>query len=348
MANKNIIILSKELPPQVGGAGIVAETLYNGLKLKHVDVEISKISNDKGSTKVYSTLTVSRFIILSLFYKTIVLNDLYFKKVWLKLFRGYFAKRCIVYLHGSEPEFLIQDKAYKTHFLRLCINSKRIIAVSCFMKQKLLDAIDDDVVKKNIEAKISIIRNGIDMSIFYNQNFEVPSNPLVIVSASRLVKEKGFFTKANIIKELIEKHSLNIKWHIAGSGPDSDLITNYIDELGLSSYVVFHGAITQQKLADLYNQGHIFLLLSELRESLGLVYMEASSCGCFSIGYERYGVKEAIINDVSGKLVSDQQECITAIVNFYKNYSLSQNKVDKCLDFNRDLMVDAFMTETNK
>lgn len=313
MANRKILILSKELPPEVGGAGIVAETLYNGLKLNKVDVVISKIPTHKGLAQVYSKFVILKFLILSLFYKTIVLNDLFFKKVWLTLFQGYVAKRCVIYLHGSEPEFLIKDEAYRVKFLRLCRNCKHIIAVSNFMKQKLLDAIEDESDKKSIEAKISVIRNGIDTSIFYNQSIEVPSTPLIIVSASRLVKEKGFFTKAHIVKDLIYIHDVNVHWHIAGCGPDSAEIQDYINELNLASHVTFHGALEQHALADLYNHSHVFLLLSELQESLGLVYMEASCCGCYSIGKNLYGVKEAILEGQTGTLVNSNDEVISII-----------------------------------
>ena len=328
-----MLILSKELPPTVGGAGIVAHTIYRSLQRKGIDVDISAISHPNKYINLFITL---KYILQSFAFKSIILNDLYFKKVWLTLFRGYLSGNAIVYLHGSEPEFLMNNSAYKKRFLRLCSNSKSVVAVSSYMKQKFLASIDTESIKKKLEGKIRIISNGIDTDIFNYKGRDFASSPLIIVSAGRLVREKGFYTKADLIKELIEVHKLNVRWHIAGTGPDSGLIKKYIEDCHLIPYVTFHGALNQSKLANLYNQSHVFLLLSELKESLGLVYMEASCCGCYSIGLNRYGVKEAIVDNKTGNLVDNTSNAIKLILD--RNHSPTSISSYATKHFSSDIM----------
>ena len=298
---KKLLILSKELPPEVGGAGIVADTIYKGLKQKGIDVVVSKL-NKEG--KILKVLITFKYILLSFNFSTVLLNDLYFKKVWMILFRGRLSSRCLIYLHGSEPEFLILNDKYRKLFFRLCLNSKRVVAVSHYMRQKFLASIDDKKLKSQLEKKIVVIRNGVDTTLFNNQRKRSLKKSLNFVTASRLVKEKGYLSIAKQLKRIIEVSKKELIWHIAGAGPDEILIKNIIEAHELTPYVKFHGALKQNELADLYNQCDVFILLSELKESLGLVYMEASCCGCYSIGFNSYGVKEAIIHKGTGNLIN--------------------------------------------
>jgi L-malate glycosyltransferase len=304
---RTLLILSKELPPIVGGAGIVAETLYNGLSRKGVDVFLSKFPQEK---ILLDSIITFKFVLLSFKFKTIILNDLYFKKVWIKLFRGFFSKRCLIYLHGSEPEFLLTNDKYRKQFIRLCLNAKRVVAVSDYMREKFLYSIDDEKTRLLLEKNITVIRNGVDTTIFNNLRKLPLNDSFIFITAGRLVKEKGYLSVAKQLKRIINVSGKRLLWHIAGSGPDEAFIKNSIKELGLNPYVKFHGAIEQKKLAHLYNHSRVFILLSELEESLGLVYMEASCCGCYSIGLNQFGVREAIINDETGSLVESAGDIV--------------------------------------
>lgn len=300
---RKVLILSKEVPPKVGGAGVVALALLNALLSRGVDAKLSVLC-----CGYKSYLFTLAYAVYSLFFDLIILNDLYFKKVWVSIFRGRYSSKCIVYLHGSEPEFLLDDARYRKRFLQLCSNSYKIIAVSHYMKRKFMESLSEEE-STLIESKIEVIHNGIDTGIFSVASTKRKSGVINVVTASRIIREKGYFNKAEIIR-LLKLYGISVKWHIAGDGPDLMSIKSYIESIGISQDVEYYGALTQPELAELYKKCDVFMLLSDLKESLGLVYMEASCCGCIAIGRNQYGVTEAIVDSKTGYLVDNDSEVI--------------------------------------
>ncbi|WP_297481105.1 glycosyltransferase family 4 protein [uncultured Photobacterium sp.] len=318
---RKIIIFSKEYPPEVGGAGVIAKTIYDGLS-KVGDIKVSLVRLHNILDKCLFPLFFMNFLRADY----IILNDLFSKKFWIKFLKLSLSRKCIIYLHGSEPEYLVNDIRYRKDFLNLCLYSKIVISVSDYMKIKFIESIPDDFEGKDkIISKIVIIKNGIDTGIFYNDiNLKRCSNKLLITTTSRIIKEKGYIRMADIIKIYISKYSEEVEWSIVGDGKDIDLIKNYCKEIDIYKFTTFHGVLSHKLLFKLYNRSHAFLLLSELKESLGLVYMEASSCGAFSLGYNRYGVKEAIVNNISGKLINNESNDEIA---FILNDIYCENKI---------------------
>ncbi|MFP3364171.1 glycosyltransferase family 4 protein [Pseudoalteromonas sp. SIMBA_148] len=303
------LLLSHEQPPMLGGAGVIAETIYNSLKLSGL-IDINKPAS-------YFRFGTARFIgvyyvIKALFYKNVILNDLYYKKLWLFFFRSFFSSKCIIYLHGSEPEFLLGESKYSDLFIKTCIKSKKIVAVSNFMKEKFLNELSDEN-KRKLKNKIVVIKNGVDTNVFNGKDMSKPRNCLIIVSASRLVFGKGYLELADEIKKISLSYSKPLRWYIAGEGPDEIAIREYVSSIGISEITTFTGKLDKGSLAKLYKKAHFFILLSKLKESLGLVYMEASCCGCLSIGFSSFGVKEAIIDGETGLFINNTSKLVELV-----------------------------------
>ncbi|OHU84933.1 MULTISPECIES: glycosyltransferase family 4 protein [Pseudoalteromonas] len=325
---KTVYLLSHEQPPMLGGAGVVALTMFDGLLAMGVRVKknIAAIDLEARLARFAGLF----FVLRAMFADVIILNDLYYKKLWLRLFRGHFCRRCIVYLHGSEPEFLIHDTRYRKAFLTMCMNAKRVVAVSDYMKEKLLDSITDQTYKAQIEKNITVIRNGIDTSCFQLQPKQNIYQGLTIITASRIVKEKGYIEVAQQIAQLRDMLAIPISWNIVGDGPFTNELKAYVKSLDMSHNVHFLGSLNHTELAKALNQADVFVLLSNLRESLGLVFMEASSCGCWSIGYNRFGAKEAIIPGETGSFVDSPEALPQAIVDFYSNPMKTRSQISTC------------------
>lgn len=330
------ILLSHEQPPMLGGAGVVADIIYTGLRARDFPIDINKPACEfKG---IIARFIGIYYVFKALFYNSIILNDLYYKKLWLSVFRGGFANKCIIYLHGSEPEFLIDNTAYTQRFIKLCSHSKKIIAVSEYMRDKFLESIPINE-RKVLEDKVIVIRNGVDTEIFNFKNANKSNDKVVIVSASRLVLGKGYIELADEIKKLSLLLNKPLQWYIAGSGPDEDKIKDYVTNIGLADMTVFVGKLDQHSLAKLYKKAHFFILLSKLKESLGLVYMEASCCGCFSIGFNRYGVKEAIIDNETGFLISQQLD-LSALISIDSKHISNEISKIACQSFSKSIQID--------
>ena len=64
----------------------------------------------------------------------------------------------------------------------------------------------------------------------------------------------------------------------------------------------FAGKIDRKKMYQFYSCGDIFAFPG-INESLGMVYLEAQSCGLPVVGFENAGVPEAVQNSRTGILV---------------------------------------------
>jgi glycosyltransferase involved in cell wall biosynthesis len=307
---KRIIVLSQEQPPVVGGAGIIAKQLFDTLTVRGWDVSINKpyANFPKMIVLFNSFLNVFK----SRKYHKVIINDLFYKKIFCLFIKFYRPKNTLIYLHGSEPEFLLNSSFYRVRFIRLCLESESVVAVSDYMKDKFLADLLEHPFYTEIEKKIIVIKNGVDTNIF-NNNVLPPNDVINIATCCRLEWDKGFEDMTIVFIKLLDKN-INTHWYIAGEGKDSESIKAYISEKKIVDNVTFLGALSPIEVSDLFNVCHFMLLLSNFKESLGLAYMEASCCGCYSIGRNSYGVKEAIINGETGALVNSVEEAFNVIL----------------------------------
>jgi glycosyltransferase involved in cell wall biosynthesis len=317
---KKILILSQEQPPVVGGAGIIAKQLFDILTEKGWDTSINKTYSKYHKIIVLCLSFLN--VIRSRKYHRVIINDLFYKKIFCLCFKIYAPKNTLVYLHGSEPEFLLSSSFYREKFITLCLNSIAVVAVSNYMKEKFLESLSAHSLYSEIEKKIVVIKNGINTKVF-NSHCPRPKGVINIATCCRLEWGKGFEDMTSVFINLLNEKP-NSHWYIAGEGKDSKSIKAYILEKNISLNVTFLGSLSSIDVSKLFNTCHFMLLLSNFKESLGLVYMEASCCGCHSIGRNNYGVVEAIINGKTGTLVNSVDEVIGVILDNeldYKNIS---------------------------
>ncbi len=307
---KHILILSKEYPPDVGGAGVVASQIYNGLLTRGWNIRRNRCFNLL--PRIFVFIYSAWYVLISFKYDYVIINDMFFKKIYCFFSFFYTPKNTIIYLHGSEPEFLLSSKFLKKRMIRLCKKSVKVVAVSNYMKDKFLSEFScDKNLYLELEEKIVVIKNGVDTSIFNYQNVSKPGNILNIATCCRIDWGKGFKEMVEVLSTL-KKDDIHFKWHIAGDGRHFSEIKHYIAQSDINNNVCFYGAIPHNEVARLFNHCHFMMLLSNFKESLGLVYMEASCCGCFSIGRNLYGVKEAIFNNITGIRIDRHVEAINA------------------------------------
>jgi phosphatidylinositol alpha-1,6-mannosyltransferase len=127
----------------------------------------------------------------------------------------------------------------------------------------------------------------------------------VIVSVGRLVHRKGQDILIQSMPEVIAKHPTA---HIlmVGEGPYRGVLTKMVDELNLSDAVTFIGRIQYKELPRYICAGDIFVMPSRSRlaglevEGLGIVYLEASSCGLPVIAGRSGGAPDAVEEGVTG------------------------------------------------
>ncbi|MEH7239564.1 glycosyltransferase [Bacillus sp. JJ1562] len=141
---------------------------------------------------------------------------------------------------------------------------------------------------------------------------------------------KGYDRKISLFEKLKE-HTNEFQWIIVGSGDYLSELKNKVSESIISDNVTFVGRIDRGKLRQFYSSVDIFILLSNYRESFGLVYLEANACGCPVIGREYGGVSEVINNNISGLLVKDSSKYDLSL-QIYKSITSRCFKKDKIIE----------------
>ena len=130
-------------------------------------------------------------------------------------------------------------------------------------------------------------------------------NKKVIVSVGRLVHRKGqdilVESLPAVLSEVPSAHLLFI-----GEGPHKQYLIKRAKKLGVLDNVTFIGRIQYEDLPRYICVGDIFAMPSRSRlaglevEGLGIVYLEASSCGLAVIGGRSGGAPDAVLEGETG------------------------------------------------
>ena len=328
---KKILIFSHEFPPFGGGAGVVACQYCVELKKQGKDVTLLTRHQDAFSDdlKGINIITVSHipklwFISYSLKLKSInlkqfdiiILNDIASGFIAGKYFDDNILRKCIYILHGSEPENIYNYPSiyfklmkFNYYYSKMLSNSKKLIAVSNYMKDKFLN----ETTFKD-DKKIEVVYSGLSDDFFVEKEVDCKDlykyqDKEIILSVSRIEKEKGFLDMYKVFKNLIKMDDSFI-WMIVGDGKFKNEFEEIVNKDKLENKIIFKGKIPRVELYKYYKCSDVFWLLSKYKESFGLVYLEAQAYGCPAIGFNRYGVKEAIDDGKTGFLVDKVDDCL--------------------------------------
>ena len=125
----------------------------------------------------------------------------------------------------------------------------------------------------------------------------------VVVSAAmfrRDVKSLGIEIVIRACAGLSERMD-DLHLVIAGDGPEKDRLGEIAARL-LPGRVRFVGQLPREHMAGFYSAGDVFAFPG-INESLGMVFLEAQSCGLPVVAYDTAGVPEAVKHGVTGLLV---------------------------------------------
>lgn len=122
-------------------------------------------------------------------------------------------------------------------------------------------------------GKVTVIPNGVDTTLFFNQNLNLDHN-FNLVTTSRLVYKNGL----DLIIKALPLLSEEVVLHIAGVGPEESNLKELARKLGVINRVVFHGLIPYEQLPQFLATGRIFIRPSR-SEGLGNSFLEAMAVG---------------------------------------------------------------------
>jgi glycosyltransferase involved in cell wall biosynthesis len=327
-----ILIFSHEFPPQIGGAGVVAEEYATCLTSAGHDVTVlTQLREDATYSTPYKIIQVKTLSRLWFFfyrnavdfheYDLIILNDIPAAYTAGLFFRKSLLSKSIMILHGSEPETIFLKPSifrrvalFKKVYIRVLNYICHIVAVSRFMSDKFLNYTNLEF----LTDKITVLHNFINHNVFYpspdplfRESLGLPNDAFLLVTAGRVVFGKGYREKLMLFKRLNTLSNRNLYWIIVGDGDDLQEIKTMVNSIGLSSKVLFLGSVPRNDLPRIYSSADLFWMLSNFQESLGLVYIEAQACGCPALARNSAGAKEAIVNGKTGYLIDSDEQVLT-------------------------------------
>lgn len=158
------------------------------------------------------------------------------------------------------------------------------------------------------DEKVTVIHNGYDPNLFKiismnkaKKKLNLPEDKKVILSVGNLELIKGHKYLIEAIKEEV-KRGKNITCLIAGSGSQKKYLNRIIGRLSLRDNVKLVGGKPHNELPLWLNACDVFVLPS-LRESFGIVQIEAMACGKPVVATFNGGSEEVILNEKLGLLV---------------------------------------------
>jgi glycosyltransferase involved in cell wall biosynthesis len=114
------------------------------------------------------------------------------------------------------------------------------------------------------------------------------------------VKTEGLIWVIRACGDLVRRGSL-LHLVIAGDGKQRDKLKRLAAEQ-LGERVIFVGKIARNKMYKYYSACDLFVFPG-IRESLGLVFLEAQSCGLPVVAFNNAGVPDAVKHGITGLLV---------------------------------------------
>jgi len=159
---------------------------------------------------------------------------------------------------------------------------------------------------KYTSREIEVVPFGVDLNIFkpieVKKNFL--KNSIVIGTVKALERKYGIdilIRAFALLKAKIQSDALELL--IVGDGPERDNLKELSRELKVENSITFTGYVPHVDLPRYFNMMDIFVLLSRVEESFGVVVVEAMACEKPVVVSNKGGLPEVVENGVTGFVV---------------------------------------------
>lgn len=227
--------------------------------------------------------------------------------------KSYGVKRTVALTHGHEVWW---SKLFPFNLImrRIGSTTDSLTYLGEFTRNAISKALSSDA--HNAMVKIA---PGIDVDHFrpidssqLRHDLGV-ANKKVIVSVGRLVHRKGQDHLIQSLPEILKVHP-DAHLLLVGQGPYREHLESLVAKHNLHESITFIGRIQYADLPRYICCGDIFAMPSRSRlmglevEGLGIVYLEASSCGLPVIAGKSGGAPDAVVDGTTGVVVDGEDD----------------------------------------
>lgn len=203
----------------------------------------------------------------------------------------------------KEDHFSYWNKTMIANDREGCNNIDYFLVPSQFVKNSLLTIGVKD-------KQIKIVPYGVNVDQFVPKANKNYGGRLKLLYVGSVSYRKGLHRLLKIIKE-----NVDVDLYIAGVySATSELFVKYKD----SKNIYFLGFVTRDKLNELYNGCHVFVLPS-LCEGMAMVGLEAMAAGLPIICSKNTGVNDAVVDGINGYVYDYNNEAaLLQYINIFK------------------------------
>ena len=187
-----------------------------------------------------------------------------------------------------------------------------------------------------------VVEPGIDTEYFHPT--EAKANPPVISYVGRLMKYKNAQFVISAIPRLNELVP-GIQLQIAGSGDFRPELEQMVEQLGVKDSVQFLGRVSEDEKRNLLSRSSLFINPS-FKEGWGINNIEANLCGTISLSNNVAGLKDSVIDGVTGLLYENDdvegfcQKAASVLHDKERLAKLEANAKERALGMSWDAMTD--------
>ncbi len=207
-------------------------------------------------------------------------------------------------LRGTEVP-LAKSGSRRKRMLLALTGAKRVFSVADSLKRHMAGLGAD-------AAKIRVVGNGVDTSIFHPLDKSAARRALGIADAARvlitvggLVERKGFHRVNELLPALKGKHPHLVYLIVGGASPEGDWserLRRQVATLGLEDTVRFLGPMPSAALKEPLSAADVFVLATA-NEGWANVLLEAMACGLPVVATDVGGNREVVCRDELGLIV---------------------------------------------
>ena len=251
--------------------------------------------------------------------------------------------------HGNE---LLSNNETKTKRIKNVLSKVNcIIANSIFTKNLVKNLTIPELSVDVIYPGASDLRN-IDEKKVLN----IIGNPIVLTLA-RLEKRKGHKFIIQSIKKLLSEFP-NLQYIIAGNGPELQNLKKIVKLESLEKNITFVGNINDAQKKYLFEKTNLMIMptLDDTKncsiEGFGISYLEAAFFSIPSIASNVGGTPEAVINNITGKIINSIDELYPSIrellINEKQRLDFGQNAQKRAAaEFNWNFIAKKYLSIIN-
>jgi len=186
----------------------------------------------------------------------------------------------------------------------------RIICVSEYVREHM------NAVLANTGKTVTVY-DGIDLTKFQGktkcrilkERFNFSDKHILIGNTSAITEEKDYFTFIDTADILLRNHD-DLRFFIIGDGSQKQIITDYIEEKGLSDKILLTGFVNN--IQDILPELDLFLFTSVM-EGLGTSLLDAFACRIPVVSTNAGGIPEIVKDHITGLVVGIKKPAEMAI-----------------------------------